>query len=217
MTAVEELRKQGINPYAYRFEKNAMAAEIKQVYEQLKPEEKDSMRNAVKVAGRLMTIRLMGKAAFANLQDDSGQVQLYFRQDDIGKEAYELFRSLDVGDIIGVEGSVFRTRIGEITVNVKTFELLTKSVRPLPEKFHGLKDTELRYRQRYVDLIVNPDAKRIFIMRAKIVQAIREFLMGQGFVEVETPTLQPVYGGASAKPFVTQHIILTSSSRNSRA
>ncbi|HJX06072.1 MAG TPA: lysine--tRNA ligase [Candidatus Nanoarchaeia archaeon] len=202
---VEELRKQGINPYAYRFEKNAMAAEIKQVYEQLKPEEKDSMRNAVKVAGRLMTIRLMGKAAFANLQDDSGQVQLYFRQDDIGKEAYELFRSLDVGDIIGVEGSVFRTRIGEITVNVKTFELLTKSVRPLPEKFHGLKDTELRYRQRYVDLIVNPDAKRIFIMRAKIVQAIREFLMGQGFVEVETPTLQPVYGGASAKPFVTQH------------
>jgi len=202
---LEELRKQGFNPYAYRFEKTAVAAEIKQVYEQLKPEQKDSVRNAVRVAGRLMTVRLMGKASFAHLQDDSGQIQLYFRQDELGKEAYELFRKLDVGDIIGAEGSVFRTRLGELTVNVKKFELLTKSIRPLPEKFHGLKDTELRYRQRYVDLIINPDVKKIFIMRAKIVQAIREFLMSQGFVEVETPTLQPVYGGASAKPFVTHH------------
>jgi len=202
---LEELRKQGFNPYAYRFEKTAVAAEIKQVYEQLKPEQKDSVRNAVRVAGRLMTVRLMGKASFAHLQDDSGQIQLYFRQDELGKDAYELFRKLDVGDIIGAEGSVFRTRLGELTVNVKKFELLTKSIRPLPEKFHGLKDTELRYRQRYVDLIINPDVKKIFIMRAKIVQAIREFLMSQGFVEVETPTLQPVYGGASAKPFVTHH------------
>ncbi|MBN2458955.1 lysine--tRNA ligase [Candidatus Woesearchaeota archaeon] len=202
---LENLRKQGINPYAYRFDKNAMAAEIKKVYASLKEEEKDSMRNAVKVAGRLMSVRIMGKAAFAHLQDDSGQVQLYFKQDELGAKPYELFKSLDIGDIIGAEGSVFKTKRGEITIEVKKFELLTKSIRPLPEKFHGLKDTETRYRQRYVDLIVNPDVKNAFVMRSRIMQAIREFLMGEGFIEVETPTLQPVYGGASARPFVTHH------------
>jgi len=199
------LRKAGINPYAYRFEKNATATEIKKVYAQLKEEEKDSMRNAVKVAGRLMAIRVMGKAAFAHLQDDSGQIQLYFKHDELGAKDYEFFRSLDVGDIIGAEGSIFKTKRGEITIDVKKFELLTKSIRPLPEKFHGLKDTEIRYRQRYVDLIVNPDVKKAFVMRSNIIQSIREFLLGEGYMEVETPTLQPVYGGASAKPFVTHH------------
>jgi lysyl-tRNA synthetase class 2 len=202
---LEDLRKQGINPYSYRYEKNASASEIKQVYSKLKPEEHDTMRNKVRVAGRLMNIRSMGKAAFAQLQDFSGQIQLYFRHDDVGKEAYELFKKLDIGDIIGVEGSVFKTRTGEVTVDVRNFELLTKSVLPLPEKYHGLKDPEIRYRQRYVDLFVNPEVRKTFVARAKIVQAIREFLSNQGFIEVQTPVLQPVYGGGNAKPFVTHH------------
>lgn len=202
---LEDLRKQGINPYAYRYEKTASAAEIKQVYSQLKAEEHDTMRNKVRVAGRLMNVRLMGKAAFAQLQDFSGQIQLYFRHDDVGKDAYDLFKKLDIGDIIGVEGSVFKTKTGEVTVDVRNFELLTKSVLPLPEKYHGLKDSELRYRQRYVDLIVNPEVRKTFVVRAKIIQAVREFLSNQGFIEVQTPTLQPIYGGASAKPFTTHH------------
>ncbi len=202
---LENLRKQGINPYTYRFDKNASASEIKQVYSNLKAEEHDTMRNKVRIAGRLMNVRLMGKAAFAQLQDFSGQIQLYFRHDDVGKEAYELFRKLDIGDIIGVEGSVFKTRTGEVTVDVRNFELLTKSVLPLPEKYHGLKDPEIRYRHRYVDLIVNPEVRKTFVMRAKIIQLIREFLSNQGFIEVQTPVLQPVYGGASAKPFITHH------------
>ncbi len=202
---LEDLRKQGINPYSYRYEKNASASEIKQVYANLKAEEHDTMRNKVRVAGRLMNIRSMGKAAFAQLQDFSGQIQLYFRHDDVGKEAYELFRKLDIGDIIGVEGSVFKTRTGEVTVDVRNFELLTKSVLPLPEKYHGLKDPEIRYRQRYVDLFVNPEVRKTFVARAKIIQAIREFLSSQGFIEVQTPVLQPIYGGGNAKPFVTHH------------
>lgn len=202
---LEDLKKAGINPYSYRYDKNALASEIKQVYSKLKPEEHDTMRNSVKVAGRLISIRLLGKAAFAHLQDSSDRIQLYFRQDNLGKEEYDLFRKLDIGDIIGLEGSVFKTRTGEVTVEVKHFELLTKSIRPLPEKFHGLRDPEIRYRQRYVDLIVNPEVKKTFITRAKIIQAIREFLTSQGYVEVSTPVLQPMYGGASAKPFVTHH------------
>ncbi|MBU1199546.1 MAG: lysine--tRNA ligase [Nanoarchaeota archaeon] len=202
---LEELRKAGINPYAYRFEKNAMAAEIKQVYDKLQKEEKDTKRNAVRVAGRIVARRIMGKASFAQLLDESGQIQLYFKQDDVGADAYALFKKLDIGDIIGVEGVTFKTHTGEITVNVNKFELLTKSIRPLPEKFHGLKDTEIRFRQRYVDLIVNPDVRKTFVIRTKLMQAIREFLLGEGYLEVETPTLQPVYGGASAKPFVTHH------------
>jgi lysyl-tRNA synthetase class 2 len=202
---LDELRKAGINPYAYRFEKTALAYEIKKVYEQLGAQDHDSMRNKVRVAGRIIAVRMMGKASFVQLQDSSGPIQLYFRQDDVGKEAYELFKKLDMGDIIGVEGSVFKTKTGEITVHVKSFELLTKSIRPLPEKFHGLKDPELRFRQRYVDLIVNPEVQKTFINRAKMINAIREFLAGQGFIEVQTPVLQPVYGGASAKPFITHH------------
>jgi len=202
---VEDLKSAGINPYGYRFGKNALAGEIKQVYAKLMPEEHDTMKNAVRIAGRLVSVRLMGKAAFANLQDSSDHIQLYLRQDTLSKPSYDLFRKLDIGDIIGVEGSIFKTRTGEITVEVKHFELLTKSLQPLPEKFHGLKDPELRYRQRYVDLIVNPEVKKTFVERAKIINAIREFLIGQGYIEVQTPTLQPIYGGASAKPFITHH------------
>lgn len=202
---LEELKKIGINPYSYRYEKNALADEIKKVYDKLKPSDKDTIRNKVRVGGRLMTIRVMGKAGFAHLQDESGKIQLYFKQDELGKDAYKLFKKLDIGDIIGAEGNVFKTKTGEVTVNVRKFELLTKSLRPLPEKFHGLKDTEIRYRQRYVDLIVNPEVKKTFIMRSKIIQTIREFLHNEGFIEVETPVLQPIYGGATARPFITQH------------
>jgi len=199
---LEELRKLGIEPYEYRYEPTHRAKEIAEKYSTLAAEEKT--KDKVRVAGRLITFRRMGKATFANLQDFTGKIQLYFREDDIGKQ-YELLKLLDMGDIIGCEGIIFKTKTGEVTVYVEKFMLLTKSLRPLPEKWHGLKDEELRHRQRYVDLIVNPEVREKFVMRSKVVEAMREFLIKDGFLEVETPTLQPIYGGGAAKPFVTQH------------
>lgn len=159
----------------------------------------------VSVAGRLMSKRVMGKASFGHIADSDGELQLYFSRDDMGVEAYQEFKKLDVGDIIGVKGKVFRTKTGEITVHVAEYTLLVKSLLPLPEKYHGLKDPELRYRQRYVDLIANPGVKEIFIKRSKIVSAIREYLDGEGFYEVETPVLNTLAGGANARPFITHH------------
>lgn len=159
----------------------------------------------VSVAGRLMSKRVMGKASFGHIADSDGELQLYFSRDDMGVEAYREFKKLDVGDIIGVKGKVFRTKTGEITVHVAECTLLVKSLLPLPEKYHGLKDPELRYRQRYVDLIANPGVKEIFIKRSKIVAAIREYLDGEGFYEVETPVLNTLAGGANARPFITHH------------
>ncbi|MEE0842525.1 MAG: lysine--tRNA ligase [Christensenellales bacterium] len=159
----------------------------------------------VSVAGRLMSKRVMGKASFGHIADSDGELQLYFSRDDMGVEAYREFKKLDVGDIIGVKGKVFRTKTGEITVHVAEYTLLVKSLLPLPEKYHGLKDPELRYRQRYVDLIANPGVKEIFIKRSKIVSAIREYLDGEGFYEVETPVLNTLAGGANARPFITHH------------
>ena len=159
----------------------------------------------VSVAGRLMSKRVMGKASFGHIADSDGELQLYFSRDDMGVEAYREFKKLDVGDIIGVKGNVFRTKTGEITVHVAEYTLLVKSLLPLPEKYHGLKDPELRYRQRYVDLIANPGVKEIFIKRSKIVSAIREYLDGEGFYEVETPVLNTLAGGANARPFITHH------------
>jgi lysyl-tRNA synthetase class 2 len=143
----------------------------------------------------------MGKASFGNIQDQSGQIQFYIREDDVGKNLYHIFKKLDLGDIIGVKGTIFRTKMGEISVYAEEFELLAKSVRPLPEKFHGLKDVEIRYRQRYLDLISNPEVKEIFVKRTEIIKAMREFLDSKGFLEVETPILQKIYGGANARPF----------------
>ena len=188
----------GIEPFGRKYEATHHAAEILAQFEEL--EEK-----TVRICGRLISVRGHGKASFANLQDMSGQIQLYFRQDVLGEEAYDLFHLLDIGDLIGVEGTVFRTHRGEISVKATSFEFLAKALRPLPEKFHGLKDVEVRYRQRYLDLIVNPEVKDTFVKRSKIITALRRILDDKGFLEVETPMMHPIAGGAAAKPFITHH------------
>lgn len=159
----------------------------------------------VVIAGRLMTIRSHGKTAFANIRDLSGDIQVYFRQDMLGEDNYKYVKMLDIGDIVGIEGHVFKTHMGETTIKVDKMTLLSKALRPLPEKWHGLKDTELRYRQRYVDLIVNPEVRDTFVKRTKIVAKVREYLNGQNFMEVETPMMHAIPGGAAARPFITHH------------
>ncbi|MDD4239044.1 MAG: lysine--tRNA ligase [Desulfotomaculaceae bacterium] len=193
-----ELREKGIEPYGGRFIRTHQAGEILDHFAELEDQ-------SVIVAGRIMSRRGMGKATFAHIQDGSRQVQVYMRLNDIGQEAYELFGKLDIGDIIGVSGKVFKTRMGEITIAVEKFTLLSKSLRPLPEKWHGLKDVDLRYRQRYVDLIVNPNVREVFEARSKIIRAIRVFLDRKSFLEVETPMMQTIAGGAEARPFITHH------------
>lgn len=200
---LNELRENGIDPYPYSFARTHLTSFILSNYKNLKPEE--MTKDKISIAGRVMQMRDMGKAAFAHLMDQDGRIQLYFRQDNVGKEKYKLLKKLDLGDFIGVHGTVFATRTGEISVYVDDFEILCKSIRPLPEKYHGLKDTELRYRMRYVDLIMNPDVRQTFIRRSRIVSAVREFMDSKGFLEVETPLLQSIYGGANARPFKTHH------------
>jgi len=206
---LEELNKKGIPAFAYSYDVNSYSKEIKDNFE--KYEGKD-----VKIAGRIMTLRRMGKASFAHLQDHHGRIQIYLKKDDIG-DYYDVFKLLDIGDIIGVEGYVFKTKTGEISVHAKSFQLLAKSIRPIPIAkeqidengnkvvYDQFADKELRYRQRYVDLIVNPDVKDVFVQRSKIITEIRKYLDTNGLIEVETPILQPLYGGASARPFVTHH------------
>lgn len=193
-----QLKKTGINPYGERFDFTHHASQIVKDFEQYEGQQ-------VSLAGRIMAKRGHGKAGFANIQDATGQIQIYARLNDLGDESYQLYKVLDIGDIIGVSGEVFKTRMGEVTVSIKEISLLTKSLRPLPEKWHGLKDIELRYRQRYLDLIVNPEVKETFVLRSKIIQEIRSFLSGNDFLEVETPMMQPIAGGAAARPFKTYH------------
>jgi lysyl-tRNA synthetase class 2 len=200
---MDELKSKGINPFPYRYEKKHNAAVILNKFENIK--EGEESKEEVSLAGRVMTKRGHGKASFAHLQDETGRVQIYAKQDIIGKEKYEIYRKLDMGDFIGVKGHVFRTKTGEITVRVADFEILCKSLHPLPEKWHGLQDKELRYRERYVDLMVNPEVKEVFLKRSKIVSLIRKFLEERGFLEVETPLLHVLQGGAAAKPFETYH------------
>jgi len=195
---IDELLSRGINPFGKRFEVLHHAAEIIEEYP-------NNDGQDVVIAGRLMAKRGHGKASFADLQDFSGRIQIYARLDELGAEAYDLYKLLDIGDIIGVKGTVFRTKRGEISVNIQEFEILAKSLRPLPEKWHGLKDVDLRYRQRYLDLIVNPEVKDVFLKRIEIIRAMRHFLEERGFYEVETPMMQPVAGGAAARPFITNH------------
>lgn len=187
------------NPYEIvKFDKNCDAKTIKTNYSELEGKE-------VIIAGRMISRRIMGKASFLNLLDQSGSIQLYVSKSDIGEDNYNDFKKYDIGDIIGASGIVFTTKTGEISLHAHSISLLSKSLLPLPEKFHGLKDTDMRYRQRYVDLIANPDVKRTFELRSKIVSAIRWFLDNEGFLEVETPILNSIAGGATAKPFITHH------------
>ncbi len=195
---LQELRDMGIDPFGTRFERDCNAQTIIDDFEAMEGQK-------VKLAGRIMSKRRHGKAGFANLRDLSGEIQLYFRKDDLGESLYELFKKLDMGDILGIEGFVFRTQKGEISVHVENFTYLSKSLNPLPEKWHGLKDIEMRYRQRYVDLIVNPEVRSVFIKRSQIIKEIRKYLDEQGFLEVETPMMQPIAGGATARPFITYH------------
>jgi lysyl-tRNA synthetase, class II len=200
---LDELREMGINPYPYTYKITKHSKQIKEENSGLPPETKTEKHESV--AGRIMLFRKMGKASFMTLQDDEGQIQAYIRSDDIGEEKYELLKKLDLGDILGVKGKVFTTKTGEISIYADNFELLSKAIKPLPEKFHGLKDTEQKYRNRHLDLITSPESKEIFRKRLLIMQAIREYMTKHGFMEVETPILQELYGGAAARPFTTFH------------
>ncbi len=196
---LEELREMGIKTHAYVFDKSHNANDVNEKYAKLEKEEQT--KDKVSVAGRIMQLRGMGKITFMHIQDQSGRVQLYFRENDLGKEKYKLIKKLDLGDILGAKGIIFKTKMGEVTVYVSDFELLTKALLPLPEKWHGLKDTEMRYRQRYTDLIVNPGIKEVFLARDTIIKSTRDFMIKRGYMEVSTPILQPIYGGGSARPF----------------
>jgi len=198
LSKLTEFKEQGIKPYGGKYERTHMAKQILDDFENFQDKQ-------VSLAGRLMAKRGHGKAGFGNLQDSTGQIQIYARLNDLGEQSYELYTKLDIGDIIGVVGKIFKTHMGEITLAVEKLCLLSKSLRPLPEKWHGLRDVELRYRQRYVDLIVNPDVKESFVKRSQIIKAIRGYLDQRGFLEVETPMMHPIAGGATARPFITHH------------
>jgi lysyl-tRNA synthetase class 2 len=195
---LDKLRQMGVDPYGTRFDRSTCAQAIREGFDSLEGSE-------VGIAGRIMALRHHGKASFADLQDQSGRIQVYVRLDDVGEFQYQVYELLDVGDIVGVKGTVFKTRRGEISVHVARIVLLSKSLRPLPEKWHGLKDVDLRYRQRYLDLVTNPDVMETFLVRSKIVRAMRNYLDARGFYEVETPTMQSIAGGTTARPFVTHH------------
>ncbi len=198
------LREQG-NPFPNDFERAHLAGDLHQAYGGRTKEALEGDAIRVAIAGRMMLKRVMGKASFATLQDMSGRLQVYVSNDLTGAEAHEAFKHWDLGDILGVEGTLFKTRTGELTVNAASIRLLTKALRPLPEKFHGLTDQESRYRQRYVDLIMGEETRRTFLLRSRIIQEIRAFMVGKGYLEVETPMMQPIPGGAAARPFVTHH------------
>lgn len=194
----EDWRASGISPYGGKYERDTTAADVAEKFDELEGKQ-------VNLAGRLMAIRSHGKASFADLRDQSGKVQLYFKHDILGDESYENFLKVDLGDVIGAKGVVFKTRRGEISVEVKSFTMLSKALRPLPDKWHGLKDVDARYRQRYVDMIANPEVRETFLTRSRIVAGIRRFMDNRGFIEVETPSMHSIAGGAAAKPFVTHH------------
>ena len=198
------LRERG-HAYPNDFRRDALAADLHTAHDGKHNEELEAAHVVVSVAGRMLLKRVMGKASFATLQDMSGTIQLYVTNDAIGAEAHDAFKHWDLGDILGATGTIFKTRTGELTVKVTALRLLAKSLRPLPEKFHGLTDQEQKYRQRYVDLITSPESRRVFVARSQIVQAMREFFVARGYLEVETPMMHPIPGGAAARPFATHH------------
>lgn len=202
---LSELREKGYDPFGKRFERTHLAEELIQQYGEIEKEELDQQGISTTIAGRVMTKRGKGKAGFAHLQDLTGQIQIYVRVDAVGEEQYDLFNNTDLGDIVGVQGTLFKTKVGELSIKVQDFQLLTKALRPLPDKFHGLKDVEQRYRQRYLDLISSQDSRKTFITRSKIIQAMRRYLDDHGYLEVETPMMHAIAGGAAARPFITHH------------
>jgi lysyl-tRNA synthetase class 2 len=199
---LKKLRELGINPYPYSFDRSHLIREIHEKGEEM------GGSDPVSIAGRLMAKRGHGKTVFADLEDGSGKLQVYFRKDTLSEEKFGIIEFIDIGDFIGATGEVFKTKTGELTLLVKDFEFLSKSLLPLPEKWHGLKDVEIRYRKRYLDLIMSEDARNVVITRAEVVRKMREVLNGKGFIEVETPVLQPLYGGAFALPFTTYYNVL---------
>ena len=202
---MEELRQKGINPFGKRYDVTSNSQEIKEKYDKYTKEELHEQEIPVKIAGRIMTKRGKGKAGFMHIQDKYGQIQIYVRQDVVGEEEYELFDKADLGDIVGIEGLVFRTNMGELSVKATHYTHLVKALRPLPDKFHGLTDVEERFRRRYVDLIVNEEARKVAFTRPKIIRSIQHYLDNLGYTEVETPVLQATLGGANARPFTTHH------------
>jgi lysyl-tRNA synthetase class 2 len=202
---LDELRSLGIDPFGSRFVRTHTAKGILTDYDEQGKEDLDAAKVQVTIAGRIMQKRGMGKAGFAHLQDLTGKIQIYVREDAVGENLYKAFSILDLGDMVGVRGVVFKTKTGETSIKVDSLEVLTKSLIPLPDKFHGLSDVELRYRQRYVDLIMNEEVRESFILRSKIIQSMRRYLDSRGYLEVETPTLHAIAGGASARPFITHH------------
>lgn len=201
-----ELKERNIDPFGQRFDRNNNTETLKQKFNDFSKEELHDMdTNGIKIAGRIMTKRGKGKAGFAHIMDQFGQVQLYVRLDVVGEDQFDLWNKADLGDIVGIEGSIMKTQMGELSIRVTNFTHLSKALRPLPEKYHGLKDIEERYRRRYVDLITNQDSRDTFIVRSKIITLIRELLNERGYLEVETPILHPILGGAAARPFITHH------------
>ena len=200
---LKKLLEKNLNPYPYNFERSHTLTQIKNRYDSLKTGE--SSPESVQTAGRLMLKRSMGKAAFFNIQDQEGDLQCYIKPLQLDEQSLQFFSLIDIGDIVGVKGPLFRTKKGELTLRCENFQILCKSLEPLPEKYHGLENTELKYRQRYLDLIMNPESKKVFLIRSQIIKEIRAFMDKRGFMEVETPVLQPLYGGAEARPFSTHH------------
>ncbi len=200
-----ELRQAGINPFPYSYERNMSAGELRSQYDSKLQAGEKVLDSNFKIAGRLMTLRSMGKASFFNIQDQTGNIQVYIKPEELTETEQKVFSLLDLGDIVGVEGYVFRTQRGELSLHCKHLDILTKTLEPLPEKFHGIADVEIKYRHRHLDLISDPDSRKVFETRSKIVREIRKFMEAKGFLEVETPVLQPIYGGAAAHPFSTHH------------
>ncbi len=202
---IREIEALGFKPYGHPFDATHTIPQILSEYGTKTAEELDANRIPVRIAGRIHTIRRMGKAGFAHLLQSGEKLQIYVRKDAVPEKAFSLYQILDIGDIIGCEGYLFRTRTGELSVHVEKLYFLAKTLLPMPEKWHGLEDVETRYRQRYLDLIANPDVQKVFVTRAKVIGSLRRQLEARGFIEVETPMMQPLYGGAAARPFITHH------------
>ena len=201
----EKLKELGLDPFGHRYDREDFAKDIREKYENVEHDAFENMEDTAKVAGRIMFIRRMGKASFFTIQDKTGSIQIYISINDVGEETYELFKSADIGDIVGVYGKVMKTKTGEVTIKCLEYTHLVKALRPLPEKFHGLTDIEERYRRRYVDLMMNEDSRKVAMLRPRIIRCIQNYMDGLGFTEVETPVLTTLLTGAAARPFVTHH------------